>query len=300
MDTLRDFLSTFEPRSTQTQAIMVDASSESIRFLTQSETLALDSIPEEYDQETMPFQTQMDFGAGKMQRISFEVGEDWIAPKLLEWQETAWVEYADPLEINTDGSTVYADFRLDHDGIYTLVLRDQISPFFDTWNHWSNVYVESLWRAFVIDGKSAHVFAPESEVTRAEFLKMVLNGLDMEVSGVPVHFSDMESGAWYTQVVEEGLAAGVITGYPDGTFRPNASINRAEAVAMVIRAAQLNPVESIAANYTDVNPTEWYSIYVDIATTEEVVSGYGDGTFGPQNSLKRGEAAKVIDGVMSL
>jgi hypothetical protein len=157
-------------------------------------------------------------------------------------------------------------------------------------------YVENLWMEFVVDGKSETHFDPDAKVTRAEFLKMVMKTLNVEekTETKKMKFKDLEAGAWYETWVEQALAAGLVTGYEDGTFKPNASINRAEAVTLLLRAAGIQSSTVNVPNYPDVDPEAWYAPYLIYATEEGIVAGYEDGTFGPNNALLRGEAAKIL------
>ena len=101
------------------------------------------------------------------------------------------------------------------------------------------------------------------------------------------------------QVIYTAVHYKVADGYGDGTFRPNDSVNRAEAVKMLTLAAQIQPETLTGAlAFTDVSPTEWYASYVKSAADANIVSGYGDGTFGPEKYITRAEAAKIVTVVM--
>lgn len=90
---------------------------------------------------------------------------------------------------------------------------------------------------------------------------------------------------------------GVIKGYPDGTFKPDAAVNRAELTKMVVAKFE-NPDPTV---YKDCFPdvkNEWFAPYICLAKSKGWVSGYPDGTFKPGNSVNRVEAIKIVLNVM--
>ncbi len=87
---------------------------------------------------------------------------------------------------------------------------------------------------------------------------------------------------------------GVIGGYPDGSFRPNSTINRAEMMKILVEGQGITPNESIYRDcFTDIN-SEWFAKYVCYAKNKGWVDGYPDGSFGPSNSVLDVEAMKMI------
>lgn len=87
---------------------------------------------------------------------------------------------------------------------------------------------------------------------------------------------------------------GMIQGYPDGTFKPDRDINRAEALKVLLEAL---PVEIDSSNenveFPDINPKEWYYLYVVKAFNRGLVKGYPDGQFHPENTINQAEALKI-------
>ena len=95
----------------------------------------------------------------------------------------------------------------------------------------------------------------------------------------------------------------VVYGYPDGMFRPDANVSRAELVKIVLEAAgdghaALTGATGNAAVYTDVPPTHTLAPYVLLAASRGNISGYGDGSFRPDALVTRAEAAKIIANVL--
>lgn len=88
---------------------------------------------------------------------------------------------------------------------------------------------------------------------------------------------------------------GIIGGYPDGTFRPEQSINRVEALKIILLGAAINvPATTAGLNFNDVDSTQWYAPYILKAVNLGIVAGYPDGTFKPTQTVNLVEALKMI------
>lgn len=95
--------------------------------------------------------------------------------------------------------------------------------------------------------------------------------------------------------VLQGL--GIVSGTSGSTFEPNASLTRAELCTMAVNAMGLSSQVSAYARktlFTDVAPSAWYNGYVNLAAAEGIISGYGDGTFGPEDAVTYGQAATIL------
>lgn len=95
-------------------------------------------------------------------------------------------------------------------------------------------------------------------------------------------------------VIEGVVAKGFMHGYPDGTFRPNAPITRAEFVVSLARSAGLDPVQSPARTFKDLPTGSWAAPLVYAAVAKGWISGYPDGTFHPMASITREESMAVV------
>ena len=107
-------------------------------------------------------------------------------------------------------------------------------------------------------------------------------------------FPDMEQ-KWfrYRAAVEYLVEKGVLQGYPDGMFRPDQPINRAEFLKIVFKGrSDMQPVGRRC--FSDVNPEEWYAPYVCAAQRRGIVQGYPNGTFKPGQSVNTAEAMKIV------
>ncbi|MGI6550383.1 MAG: S-layer homology domain-containing protein [Syntrophomonadales bacterium] len=92
------------------------------------------------------------------------------------------------------------------------------------------------------------------------------------------------------------MALDVIKGYPDGTFKPDKTITRAEYVTIINKAFQFE--KSAASGFTDVKTTDWYADQLSRAKEAGYLAGYEDGTARPNNNINRQEAAVMISQVV--
>jgi polyhydroxybutyrate depolymerase len=114
------------------------------------------------------------------------------------------------------------------------------------------------------------------------------------VSAAPAPFADME-GRWfrYQEAVEYLKGKEVLSGYPDGTFRPNDTINRAELLKIVFKGKS-DTTPGQRRCFSDINPDEWYAPYVCAAKNRGIVKGYANGTFKPEEPVNFAEAIKIV------
>ncbi|MCD1147563.1 S-layer homology domain-containing protein, partial [Peptoniphilus sp. KCTC 25270] len=132
---------------------------------------------------------------------------------------------------------------------------------------------------------------PDGNMTRAEAAAMLarLMGYDLSNDNAP-NFSDTPSG-WYNSVINAVVSKGLMQGYPDGSFHPNAQITRAEFAQMIKNIDKANNAE---APFADVQG-HWAEAAIDQASGNGRINGYPDGTFKPNNNITRAEAAKVLN-----
>ena len=135
---------------------------------------------------------------------------------------------------------------------------------------------------------------PQNNITRAEvatiFFRLLTDDVRDENLTKTNRYSDVAATSWYNTAVSTLSSMGIITGYPDGTFRPNAAITRAEFAAIASRFERLTEGTK---SFSDVPSSHWAAKYINFAATRGWVNGYADGTFRPNNSITRAEVAAV-------
>ncbi|MBI4231886.1 S-layer homology domain-containing protein, partial [Candidatus Peregrinibacteria bacterium] len=176
--------------------------------------------------------------------------------------------------------------------------------FVDVKGHWAEEYVQRLTALGVIATTLSKEFKPDEVFTRAELVKVIINvfhivGKTYSKSS----FIDVKSDYWALNFIETAKEKGVISGYPDKTFKPESGIQRVELLKIVFEAAGIDVKAKVLtkkSGFKDVDPKAWYMPYLDYAFSEGIVKGYPDGTFKPGNPVSRAEASKIILGVYDL
>ena len=165
---------------------------------------------------------------------------------------------------------------------------------------WYYPAVMTLAQAGAAAGYPDGSFRPEAALTRAEWVALL--GEAAGLSPLPAGegpFGDVPAGHWAASWVQAAYAAGWVSGYPDGSFRPDAPVTRAEATAVLDKAWGLAPAAVEALSFND-EAGSWAAGWVEAARAAGLVSGYPDGSFRPDASITRAEAAALAAKSLSL
>ncbi len=169
--------------------------------------------------------------------------------------------------------------------------------FADIVGHWGKFFIEELAKHKVVNGYGDDHFGPDTELTRAEALKIALVAFDFEIATdvTEESFKDVELTAWYAPYIQTGKAAGIASGFGTDMFLPNKQISRAEALKMIATAAKVSEADFTAeeSDFSDVAKDAWYIPYIEWAVEKKIVSGYPNGTFGPNQGITRAEFSKI-------
>ena len=141
---------------------------------------------------------------------------------------------------------------------------------------------------------------PQNNITRAEvatiFFRLLTDDVRDENLTKTNRYSDVTRADWYNTAVSTLSSMGIITGYPDGTFRPNAAITRAEFAAIAARFDSNG--DKTTAKFSDI-VTHWAKDEISIAYNNGWITGYPDGTFGPQRDITRAETMTLVNRVLN-
>lgn len=191
---------------------------------------------------------------------------------------------------------------------YYAVLRNG-TPFRDMDRHWGKTALEWLAMRSIADGMEEGLFKPEEPLTRAQFLKLLLEaGISPKAgagkgSAAPVVFRDVGEAHWAKAWIEEAAAAGLADGVGEGRFEPDRPLTRAEMMALLVRAADARQEaeglqEADAANllssYADRGElASWAVPYAALTVQKGWMEGDG-GSLRPGARTTRAEAAAVL------
>lgn len=142
------------------------------------------------------------------------------------------------------------------------------------------------------------MFLPNDYITRAELASMIarlIEGDDISES-YRASFPDVDN-TWYNKYIGYLEDKDVLSGYEDGTFKPNQTVTRGEMCAIIVRAQRygLIPMDGM---FTDVTDADWAKDYITTLASMNVVSGYEDGTFGTYSPITRAETVAIINRVL--
>lgn len=149
-----------------------------------------------------------------------------------------------------------------------------------------------------IFGYEDNTIRPDNDITRAEvatiFYRLLTDASRDEYRTTDNDFTDVSADAWYNETVSTLANAGVLAGYEDGSFRPNAPITRAEYAAI---ATRFDDLAAGTSSFTDISG-HWAEAAINAAYSAGWVGGYEDGTFRPDQNITRAEAMALINRVL--
>lgn len=163
------------------------------------------------------------------------------------------------------------------------------ASFSDTVGHEREAAIGQLAGIGLLKGYTDGTFRPEGTITRAEFATVIVRALGLEAAadmleGVPTGYSDVPVDHWATGYINVATSQGIIKGYPDGTFQPEANVTYAEAITMIIRALGYE-------NEPAVKNGMWPQAYL---TKAAILGVTADVVFNASAPATRGNVAQLI------
>ncbi len=202
-----------------------------------------------------------------------EIGEQINSDQETTSEETKNAE-PEPTEISTESSGIFADLPS---------------------GHWAENCVQKLVNKNIVSGDPEGTFRPNDNVNRAEFVKMIILALYPELKNYSGNncYNDVSGTDWFAGFVCAADSKNIVSGYDGGLFMPSRNITRAEATSVLVKSYGLPLNQESTSVFNDVN-VDWQKQYVNTAYNYDLVSGYEDNTFRPDNSLSRAEAAQLV------
>jgi hypothetical protein len=157
------------------------------------------------------------------------------------------------------------------------------------------VPVRYLYCAGVISGYSDNTFRPYANTTRGQLTKIGVLAFGIPIYTPPTPtFSDVPTTHTFYQYIETAAHEGLVSGYSDGTFRPQNDVTRGQLSKIVVEAAGWPLVNPPTPTFTDVPTGHTFYQYIETAYNRGIISGYADGTFRPGNNATRGQISKIV------
>lgn len=166
--------------------------------------------------------------------------------------------------------------------------------FYDTTGHWAEKFISRAYNLDIVGGYPNGKFQPDKAVTRAEFVSMINNALDLDTAASS-SFKDVFPGYWYYNDVSDAVTATYASGYSDNTFRPNSNITRQEAAVMLSRILPSYKEKASLKSFRDYRQiADWATAAMEKMTARQYMGAYDDGRIHPADPLTRAQTAKIL------
>ena len=146
-----------------------------------------------------------------------------------------------------------------------------------------------------VQGIGQNQFAPDKHMTRAETAQMFFNLLLKQDVELTRSFTDVYAGQWHERAELTLASLGILEGFPDGSFRPEDPVTRAQFVTIAVRFAYSLPQDVAKSTFYDLSEAHWGCRYIMMALQFGWITGYGDGSFRPDLHLSRSEAVTIVN-----
>lgn len=165
----------------------------------------------------------------------------------------------------------------------------------DLQGHWAQTTMKSWADQGLINGYGAGVYKPNQTITRAEMTVLVNKAFGFGEAADLTAYRDVGHGKWYVSDVAKAVKAGYMSGYPDGTFRPEAPITRQELAAIATKLLKLDPLPEASGAFSDMKDAPaWSKGVVGAVYAGGLMVGQG-ATFRPLGKVTRAEAVVALD-----
>jgi chitinase len=194
------------------------------------------------------------------------------------------------LSQDSEGELLNSLYESLYDGS-VLAARDYVG-------HWAEAVIQKWLDMEYITGYPDGTFRPEEFITRAEFVKIVNNTFGFKETA-EITFTDVKEEKWYYEEIQKAYKEGDIVGVSETEFAPEDYITREQAAIIMTRLLELEGNEKGADVFSDSNKiSSWAKEYVGAAAEHNLIKGYEDNTFRPQNNIKRAEALVLLDRIL--
>jgi sugar lactone lactonase YvrE len=237
-------------------------------------------------QFNMPLSLTFHFDASKV-----PVGEKpvvcWYDEANATWVDLGGVVDGNSITIQADHFSAFAVMRVSSE-----VDAIQDTAFIDIESSWAKAYILQLATLGIVSGYSDGTFKPDGNVTRAEFVTMLVKGLALEPQ-MTITFNDMK-GNWAEAYVATAAAYGIASGVGNSTFSPDSNITREQMASMIMKAVQSQFTDTLSKFKDGSDVSTWAKAAVEGAVASGFITGFPDGSIKPLDPLTRAQAATVI------
>lgn len=205
------------------------------------------------------------------------------------------------ISVELEHFSKYAVLVIDKETGHPIVDKQTGDPvsdihFSDIADHWAEESIKQALRRGMVQGYSDGTFRPDHNITRAEFAVLLMRIVDSQKSESSLSFADTaEIGGWAKEAISKAIQEGIIEGYPDNTFRPKATINRAEMAVMTARALSAADRSISSTSFSDDQDIpHWAKAAVEYLKQQNIIVGRGENRFAPQAVATRAEVVTIL------
>jgi len=205
----------------------------------------------------------------------------------------------EPIVAKVDAKKRTVTAEVDKLGKYAVMTY--IQTFNDVIGHWAQNDIEIMLAKGIASGKSSYYFNPDTNITRAEFTKFLVEALGIpKYDAVYANFDDVDDDYWAYKYIQGAVRVGIVKGTSAYRFSPEKPITRAEAAAMIARAAGFksmkeDEVKESLDKFKDRNQIgKWAQSSIAEAMKAGIINGYSPDSFRPNSYTTRAQAARMI------
>ncbi len=169
---------------------------------------------------------------------------------------------------------------------------------------WAKESINALYKKGIVSGKNEFEFFPQDNITREEFVKLLVLSLGLDCSGVVCEFEDVKENDWFYLFVSRAYSDGLVNGVNEVFFGTGSNITREDMAVMVYRALEkselLTDAESVEEFSDAASIAEYAKTAAHKLSAMGIINGVGNKTFAPKANATRAEAAKIIYAVNNL
>ncbi|WP_231571170.1 S-layer homology domain-containing protein [Gordoniibacillus kamchatkensis] len=177
-------------------------------------------------------------------------------------------------------------------------LTPLVAGYSDIAGHWAERAIVEMTKRGIIDGYGNYRFLPDGIVSRAEAAAILARAFRWTKED-PLRFSDVANAYWAYSAIARAAHAGVIDGYPDGTFRPDAAITRMDMAYMIARSLGLAGKKRGGPPFADIGEDDPAAGILKQLKADGWIGGFPDGTFRPDRLATRAELLTVLEKILN-
>ncbi len=171
-------------------------------------------------------------------------------------------------------------------------------------SHWASEYIYSLYKQGAVNGRSPEIFEPDADVSRAEFVKILLIAMGLDnAEGTELKFSDVKPEDWYCPYIQKAVALGIVQGISDDYFGAGEQITREQMAAIIYRTGKMAGLvfETGGEPFADSENISEYAAEPTISLRKAgILHGMNENLFMPKSHTTRAESTKVIESLRVL